>query len=205
MALPSTIPVKLSSEGAGSIAITPVVVQQLTPSELIEHLLGITGKDEARIREILRRGTLVSGGSRFRWPGWDPDPDGLHEVVARFPDPDPSRPFSAERCLRAILCGGRQAVELPRELIARKRLLERRSFWDLLMEVTGITGVAYRGYSYRDRGDRYVREFSVDERERLQAGALGITVRSLRDQVRGSAFSQAELYATRQNSEAGAD
>ena len=204
MALPSTIAVKLSSEAAGSIAITPVVVQQLTPSELIEHMLEITGKDEARIREILRRGTLVSGGSRFRWPGWDPDPEGLREVLARFPDPDPSRPFSVERCVRAILCGGREAVELPRELLARKRLLERRSFWELLMEVTGMTDAVYRGYSYRDRADRYLREFSEAERERLQAGAGWITARALRELVRGSLFSGAELYATRQNSEAGA-
>lgn len=201
MPLPATIPVKLSSEGVGSIAITPVVVQHLTPSELIEHLLGSTGKDGVRIREILRRGTLVSGGSRFRWPAWDLDEDGLHELLARFPDPDPSLPFSAERCLRAILCGGGRSVELSRELSAPRRLLGRGSFWDLLMEVTGTTGVAYRGYSYRDRADRYSREFSEAERERLQAGIGWITPRGVRDQVRGSAFSRAEFYARRPNLE----
>src|SRR5215208_2705507 len=98
MALPATVRVKLSSEAAESISLTPVVVQQLPVRELIEHMLGLTGKDERRIRELLLRGTLVSGASRFRWTGWEADPEGLREVLATFPDPEPSRPFAAERC-----------------------------------------------------------------------------------------------------------
>jgi len=71
MPLPEKIRVKLSSEAAESIALTPVVVQEMALRELIEHVLGVTGKDEARIRDLLLRGTLVSGASRFRWPGWE--------------------------------------------------------------------------------------------------------------------------------------
>src|SRR5580704_17886936 len=116
MALPQTIRVKLSSEAAEAISLTPVVVQELAVRDLIEHMLGITGKDEPRIRELLKRGTLVSGASRFRWVGWEADLEGVREVLATFPDADPSRTFVAATCQRATLRGGRQIIEIPREV-----------------------------------------------------------------------------------------
>ena len=67
MSLPDRVRVKLSSEAAEGISITPVVVQEIGTRELVEYMLGLTGKDEARVRELLLRGTLVSGASRFRW------------------------------------------------------------------------------------------------------------------------------------------
>src|ERR1035437_4266018 len=87
--LPQTVRVKLSSEVAEAISITPVVVQELPVRELIEHMLGITGKDGPRVRELLRRGTLVSGASRFRWVGWEADIEGVRQILAAFPDADP--------------------------------------------------------------------------------------------------------------------
>ena len=96
MPLPSSVRVKLSSEVAESISITPVVVRDIPVRELIEHMIGITGKDEARVHELLLRGTLVSGASRFRWAGWDADPEAIRETLASFPDPDPGRRFAAE-------------------------------------------------------------------------------------------------------------
>ena len=83
MALPPTVRVKLSSEAAESISITPVVVQEMPVGELVEYMLGVTGKDEARIRELLLRGSLVSGASRFRWTGWDAGLENLREQVGR--------------------------------------------------------------------------------------------------------------------------
>ena len=170
MALPQTIRVKLSSEAAESISLTPVVVQELAVRDLVEHMLGLTGKDEPRICELLRRGTLVSGASRFRWAGWEADAEGVREVLATFPDADPARPFAAERCGRAILRGGRQTLEIPREAGARKGLFQRASFWDLLMDVAGAGSATYGGYSYKDRADRYWRELTVAEAERIRAG-----------------------------------
>src|ERR1051326_4996690 len=84
--LPQTIRVKLSSEAAESIALTPVVVQEMAVRELVEHVLGVTGKDEARIRDLLLRGTLVSGASRFRWQGWEAEMEALRELLGTFPD-----------------------------------------------------------------------------------------------------------------------
>src|ERR1700681_2728498 len=100
MPLPSSVRVKLSSEVAESISITPVVLRDIPVRELIEHMIGITGKDESRLHDLLLRGTLVSGASRFRWTGWDADREAIEQVLATFPDPDPKRPFTAKLCIR---------------------------------------------------------------------------------------------------------
>src|SRR5205809_6358593 len=99
MALPDRIRVKLSSEAAESISLTPVVVREMPVRELVEYMLGVTGKDEARVRELLLRGTLVSGASRFRWSGWEADPQSLTALLATFPDAEPMRPFAPDRAV----------------------------------------------------------------------------------------------------------
>jgi len=197
MALPQTVRVKLSSEAAESISLTPVVVQELPLRELVEHMLGVTGKDVGRIREILRRGSLVSGASRFRWAGWEAELEGVLEILATFPDPEPDRPFAIERCVRASLRGGRQAIEIPREAVDRKGLFRRETFWDLLMEVIAAGQPVYSGYSYRERADRYLREFTLIEADRLRNGCGVVPYSTLRDHIRSVAFVHAELLVTR--------
>src|ERR1039457_4683492 len=197
MALPQTVRVKLSSEVAEAISITPVVVQELAVRELVEHLLGIAGKDERRIREMLLRGTLVSGASRFRWAGWDADIESLRELLATFPDADPARPFAAAGCIRATLVGGGHAIEVPRQAAARKSLFQRTTFWGALMEVVGPSHPPYSGYSYRERADRCLREFSAAEAERVRAAAATVRYSALREQIRSVGFARAELYVTR--------
>ena len=122
MSLPQTVRVKLSSEAAESITITPVVVRDIPARELVEYMLGVTGKDVARVHELLLRGTLVSGASRFRWTGWDADLDSIHGLLETFPDPDPARPFDAAQCVRAVLRGPSRRIEWPRWIGIRKRL-----------------------------------------------------------------------------------
>jgi hypothetical protein len=196
--LPQTVRVKLSSEAAEAIAITPVVVQELPVRELIEHMLGVTGKDLPRMREVLLRGSMVSGASRFRWAGWAVEEAELAEVLATFPEADSSRTFSAERCVRVVLRGGRAPVDLRREQIDRKGLFQRSSFWGLLMEVVGAGAMRYVGYSYRDKADRFVRELSVVEADRLRAGSDGVKYNTLREQIRVGAFTSAEVYVVRE-------
>ena len=195
--MPQTIRVKLSSEVAESIALTPVVVQEMALRDLIEHVLGVTGKDEARIRDLLLRGTLVSGASRFRWAGWEAEAAALTELLATFPDPEPHRAFAPAGCTRAILRGGRQVIDISRDAGARKGMFQRRSFWDELMAVTGAAPAAYLGYSYRDRADRYQRDFTLAETERLRGLSGGLRYTTLRDQVRTVAFTHAELLVAR--------
>jgi hypothetical protein len=197
MALPPTIRVKLSSEAADSISLTPVVVQELPVRDLIEHMLGVTGKDEGRIRELLLRGTLVSGASRFRWAGWDAEIDALRQLLATFPDPDPANLFAPANCTRVILRGGRQPIEITAEAGSRKGLFQRKTFWDVLMNVIAAAVPEYAGYSYRDRADRYQREFSRTELDELRAARDLVRYSTLRDQLRAVAFSQAEIFAKR--------
>jgi hypothetical protein len=197
MAIPPTVRVKLSSEAAEAISLTPVVVQELATRELIEHMLGITGKDEARICELLKRGTLVSGASRFRWAGWDADTEAVREILATFPDADPSRTFDTMRCTRTILRGGRLALEIPRAAGERKGMFQRSSFWDLLMEVAAGGSAAYGGYSYKERADRFQRVLTITEAERIRAGSEAVRYSTLRDQVRAGVFGQMELYCGR--------
>src|SRR5687767_11708830 len=98
MSLPRTIRVKISSEHVESIGLTPVVSRDMPLDELITYLLGVTGKDSARVREILSRGSLVAGASRFRWTAFDSLETDIVACLARFPDPDPSIPFDGAGC-----------------------------------------------------------------------------------------------------------
>ena len=198
MALPATVRVKLSSEAAESISITPVVVQEMPVRELVEYMLGVTGKDEPRIRELLLRGSLVSGASRFRWTGWDALLGDLRELLATFPDPDPSRRFASANCTHATLRGGRQPIEISREAGTRKGLFQRQSFWDALMKVTLEAAPVYAGYSYRERSDRYLREFTPAELGQLRTASGMVRYTTLSDQIRTMAFTQAELYVKRE-------
>ena len=197
MALPERVRVKLSSETAEAISITRVVVRDLPLRELVEHILTVAGKDEPRIREMLLRGTFVSGASRFRWAGWEAEAESLRALLATFPDAEPDRPFQPAGCLRAVLRGGRQTIELPREALDRKSLFQRTTFWDAFLAVVAEAPCAYAGYSYRDRADRYLRTFSLAEADRVRQAAGRVKFSTLRDHIVSVAFSEAELLAAR--------
>jgi hypothetical protein len=65
------------------------------------------------------------------------------------------------------------------------------------MEVVAASGPAYSGYSYRERADRYLRQFTPAETERVRAAASVARYSALRDQIRSVGFATAELYVTR--------
>jgi hypothetical protein len=202
MPLPDTIRVKLSSEAAEYISLTPVVVQQMPTRALVEHILAITGKDESRIRDLLLRGALVSGASRFRWTGMEADEAGLHALLASFPDPDPSRPFLASRCGRATLRGPRQPVEIPREIGSQRRLLDgilrRASFWDLLMGIAASRVPRYCDYSYRDRADIYQLALDPQDAKRIRDASRLVRYTALEAQILIAPIESLELYVIRE-------
>lgn len=198
MTLPETVRVRLSSEDAGAISLTPVVVQELPLRELVEHMLPLAGKDIARIREILLRGTLVSGGSRFRWNGRVVEEAALRDLLATFPDPDPARAFDAARCVHAVLRGGPLAVEVPREAGSRTPRFHRdASFWEVLMEIAAAAAPRYSGYSYRQRADRFDVPLSRETAGRLRNAAAGVIYSTLRERIRAAEFLSLELYIER--------
>ena len=201
MPLPETIRVKLSSEAADYVSLTPVVVQEIPLRDLVEHMLGVTGKDEARVRDLLLRGTLVSGASRFRWTGWEVDTESVRALLAAFPDPDPARPFSAGQCTRAVLRGPRQPITIPRDAAERRgviaSVLRRKSFWDHLMSIAECTAPRYGGYSYRDRADVYHLPLPAPDLKRIREAARLIRYTALQAQIRNSPIESAELYVAR--------
>lgn len=197
MALPEVIRVKLSTEAAESISLTPVVVQEMPVRELVEYLLGVTGKDAARIRDLLLRGTMVSGASRFRWAGLEADEPSIRALLGTFPDPDPARPFAAAHCVRVLLLGGRSAIPIMREAASRKAFFRRTSFWDVLLGIVSAAGPVYSGYSYRDRVDCYRTTISLDAARNLRASARLLRYSRLEEQVRSAGIQSAELFVIR--------
>jgi hypothetical protein len=197
MALPDRVRVKLSSEAAESISITPVVAREMPLRELVEYMLGVTGKDEGRVRELLLRGTLVSGASRFRWAGWEADPQALLDLLATFPDPEPMRSFAPERCVRAILRGGRQAIEISRAAGLRKPFWRRNTFWKVLMEVVQGSQARYLTYSYKDHADIYQASLPLPAVDRLRSSARLVAYTVLRDRIGNEAYTTADLYVER--------
>jgi len=202
MPLPDTIRVKLSSEAAEYISLTPVVVQEMPVRELVEHMLAIAGKDESRIRDLLLRGALVSGASRFRWTGIEADAGSLRALLATFPDPDPSRQFAPSRCVRAVLRGPRQPIGIPREIGQRRglgdRIFRRASFWDRLMEIVASGGPSYNGYSYGDRADIFQVALDGAYAQRLRDASHLVRYTALEAQIRNTPIDSIELYVVRE-------
>jgi hypothetical protein len=195
--LPETIRVKISSEAADSISLTPVVVREMLTRELIEAMLGVAGKDPARVHDLLQRGSLVAGASRFRWQGWDADRAAIEAALATFPDPDPGREFARKSCLHAVLKGPKVRIDIPREAGSERRLFQKRSFWDVLMEYAEAARPRYAGYSYRERADHYTVEVPPAGAIRLRESAGAIRYSTLEVQVRHAHFDMIEFYVTR--------
>jgi hypothetical protein len=195
--LPERIAVKISTEAAGSISITPVVRQELPARQLVENILRVTGKDAARVCEVLRQGTVVNGASRFRWSPIDAEPGEVAEALAAFPDPDPTRFFDPARCLRARLSGGRSPIDFDRGAASRRRLFRRRSFWEVVLDIADRTPLTYHGYSYGDRADVYFADLPGDAIARLRDRSGLLPYGSLAAAIRGSSFSRLELWVER--------
>ena len=187
MALPQTIRVKLSSEAAESISLTPVVVQELAVRELMEHMLGVTGKDEARIRELLLRGTLVSGGVAIPMGGMG---RGLRKacatLLATFPDPDPARGVRrrAIACARCCAADGRPSRFRGKPARARA-CSSARVFGTLLMEVVagsdrGIRRIFVPG----PRRPLLARVHPRRKRDECAPPATSVRYSTLREQIR---------------------
>lgn len=196
MSLPAQVRVKLSSEAAGLIALTPVVIQEMALSDLLDHVLASAGgKHLERIGETLRRGTLVSGATRLRWEGFDAEIETLSALLQQFPDSDPARPFRAEGCRGILFLGPSARFEMPREAAAKRRFLRGRSFWDAVMETAAQP--AYDCYSYREKADVYTVSLSHEQVHRLRGEAGLLSYPALARQVAASSFDRLQLFVVR--------
>ena len=171
MALPDVVPTKISSEAAGYVNITPVAQREMPLAELVEQILGVTGKDSRRIREILSRGSFVGGSARYRWPPIEAAEGELHSLLEGFPDPEPGRSFEAAKCRSVTLKGRHGTLELTREVASERRWFKKQSFWEILIPALEACSPSYLRYSYSDRADVYEAPLSMETIRRLQACA----------------------------------
>ncbi len=188
MAPPETIPVRYTEEEAGYVSFRPVVRQVFSLNELLDMVLSVTGKEPDRIRQILRSGTVVFHYYRYWWQGFEIADAELSALLARFPDPDPSRPFRIENCSAALIEDNSMPphilIDIERAVASRTNLFRRRSFWDALASAAAAAEgpAAYHGYSYARRADLYRLELSHEQRAALLAAAARAP-RNLRREV----------------------
>jgi hypothetical protein len=193
MPFPESIPVKYSEEEAEFISMRPLVRQTFRPAELVDMIVAVTGKDPQRVQQILRSGTVVFHSYRYWWQGFDAEPDKLAEILARYPDANPARPFRPEDCTEAILesraasapdamaqtSAPRHSLRLRREDASRKRLFRSRSLWDALMDLACPDPPAYREYSYALRADIYILQPNAAQLAHFARDAVQYSPRSL--------------------------
>ena len=187
MALPEAIPVRYTEEEAGYVSFRPVVRQTFRLNELLDMVLSVTGKDEARVQQILRSGTVVFHFYRYWWQGFEAGDGELAALLADFPDSDPSRKFQPESCAKVLIESSsvppRPALELERASVSRSGWLRRRSFWDTLLAAAASGPLVYRGYSYAYHADLYGLDLANDVRKQLTAAAASLAPRNLRKEL----------------------
>jgi hypothetical protein len=100
-----------------------------------------------------------------------------------------------------VLRGPRQPIGIPRDIGMTRgiwaRMLRRRTFWDLLMEIAAAGKPQYRGYSYRDRADVYQLALGGADMQRIREGARLVPFTALQSQIRTVPVEAAELYVVR--------
>ncbi len=180
------IPVRYSDEEAGFVSVRPVLRMALRPEQLLELILGVTGKSAERVEQILRGGSVAAGGFRYWWEAVEMAAGELEALLAAFPDADPSRPFDAARCVLVAVEGGtgvKTLAEFAAAVGARRRAFRRRSFWDALLDVARERAPSYRSYSYARRGDVYALELAAGRRDLLAEEARQFGVGDVRTQA----------------------
>jgi len=201
MALSGTVTVKLSSEEAGMISLTRVLTQEMSYAELLGRIVSVTGKDVKRIQRILNSGTLLDSATRFRWQGADATAEEIEVHLEKYHDPDPSLPFDPSACRQVFFLDARgRSLPLDRDEGSRRRFLQRRSLWDVVVEIAGQRKPQYVTYSYRDAGDRYRLELAPMESQAICDASQLLKNRSLARQLRGSSPVAVEFVASRSES-----
>jgi hypothetical protein len=184
MALPESIPIRYTDEEAGYITIRPVVRQTFHLHELLDMVLSVTGKDAARIRQILRSGTVVYHYFRYWWEGFEADETELSVALAAFPDADASRTFSSDACITAIFESGelspKALVTLDRAAGSQRRMFRGQSFWERLLDIAGSEKPVYQRYSYTYRADIYRLNLNEQNLVEIIDAANSLAPRNLR-------------------------
>lgn len=159
MPLPETIAIRFTEDDAGYVTVRPVVRQTFRLAELTDMVLSVTGKDVLRLQQIFRVGTIVYNGYRYWWDGFTSDADELANLLAPYPENDSSLPFNADAVTAVSfeIGGGtqRSLIGFTREETSSKRLFQKMSPWEILLEAARDTAPLYEKYSHARRADLY--------------------------------------------------
>ena len=210
MPLPETIAVKYTEEEAEYLSMRPLVRQTFRAPELVDMIVQVAGKDAARVQQILHAGTIVFHSFRYWWQGFDPDAAALAEILASYPDAEPSRSFRAADCVEVILESSgsppRHSLRISKESASNasplqkiaRALRNKPSFWQVLMNFAEEAHPRYREYSYTRRADLYSIALSAAQIARLAHEAAHHAPRTLRAELlEPPAISQIVFVCTR--------
>lgn len=188
MPLPETIPVRYTEEDAAYVTVRPLVRQTFRLEELLDMILSVAGKDSQRVRQLLHSGTVVYHFYRYSWDGFDPGEADLAAALARFPDADPSRPFSPRQCTNAVFDDAgpnpRHLLDLTRAAASKHRFFRRHSFWDGLMEIAEQERPYYQKYSYSRHADLYCLDLDGESTSRIEESANRLATAKVRSAMR---------------------
>lgn len=153
---------------------------------LAARILGVCGKDTARVAGILRRGALVSGDTRYRWQPLRPSDGDVAALLERFPDHDPDLELDASLCFRMVFRGPRGEFGITREAGLQRRFLRRKAFWDEAVALIATLSPRCQRHSYSDAADVFAADLTPHSRAtlrdlggRLRYTALAAQLRNL--------------------------
>ncbi|HKN24644.1 MAG TPA: hypothetical protein VJX72_07340 [Candidatus Acidoferrum sp.] len=184
MPLPEQIPVRYAEDDAGYVTMRPVVKQTFRLNELVDMVVGVAGKDPARIQQILRSGTVLYNGYHYWWAPLTAEQPEIEVLLAGFPDDDPSRLFNPANVTAALLESGggtqRNLVEITASEAGGKKLFAHTSPWDVLMQFAAGHTLRYEKYSYGRRADLFRLTLHFDQAQQLLSAMLEAAPRGLR-------------------------
>src|SRR5436853_3423742 len=187
MPLPETIALRFTEEDAGYVTVRPVVKQVFRLAELADMVVGVTGKNVARVQQIFRAGTVVYNGYRYWWDGFASNEIEVAGLLARFPDDDPARPFnSAQVTSLSLEIGGgaqRSLVGLARDEASAKKLFQKQSPWEILLTAAKDSTPRYEKYSHAARADVFRVHLSFEVAASLMKQIQDASPRSLRKRL----------------------
>ena len=150
---------RFTEEDAGYVTVRPVVKQTFRLAELTDMVVRVTGKNNSRVQQIFRAGTVVYNGYRYWWDGFASKEDEVTGLLALFPDDDPARVFNpAEVTAVSLEIGGgaqRSLVGIARREASAKKLFHQRNPWEILLKAAQDSTPRYEKYSHAERADVY--------------------------------------------------
>jgi len=187
MPLPETIAIRFTEDDAGYVTVRPVVKQTFRLPELADMVVSVTGKNAVRVQQIFRAGTVVYNGYRYWWDGFASNENEITGLLALFPDDDPSHLFSPSQVTAVSLeIGGgtqRSLVGIVRREASVKRLLRKRSPWEILLTAAQDSTPRYEKYSHAQRADVYGVHLSFEVAASLLKQVMAASPRGLRKKL----------------------